>query len=117
MCIRDRFPTHPGDFGGTTSGSQHLIMADALYNWEGELDYNHRTKEARYDLWEIVDAGDEPGIAGINKLWGDGSVKWKGRNEYQKPNANPSLVDISSFTGRRVRGMLGGWGAAAVNYY
>ena len=92
-------------------------MADALYNWENFLDYNHRIKEAKHDMWEIVSVGDEPGIAGINKLWGDGSVKWKSRSEFQGPYANPSLVDISSFTGKRVRGMLSGWGARAVNYY
>jgi len=114
-----QFPTHPGDFGGTSSGSQHLIMADALYNYHNILDYNHRIKEAKHDIWEFINVGDEPGIAGINKLWGDGSVKWKGRNKFQGPNADPSLVDISNFTGRRVRGMLdtSSWGYKALNYY
>jgi prepilin-type N-terminal cleavage/methylation domain-containing protein len=111
------FPTHPGDFGKTSVGSQHILMTDALYNWSGYLDYNHRAKESKYDIWEMVNIGDEAGISGINKLWGDGSVKWKGRNEFQGPYANPSLVDITSYTGKRVRGQLSGWGTVAVNYY
>ena len=112
-----KFPTHPQDFGGVTMGSRHLLMADALYNWDGEVDYNHSIYGTRQELFEYVNMGDEPNIAGINKVYGDGHAVWKDRRAFQGRDANPSLVDISSFTGRRVMGQLSGWGFNAVNYY
>jgi hypothetical protein len=98
-------------------GSRHLLMADALYNWDGEVDYNHSIYGTRQELFEYVNMGDEPNIAGINKVYGDGHAVWKDRRDFQGRDANPSLVDISSFTGRRVMGQLSGWGFNAVNYY
>lgn len=112
-----KFPTHPRDFGETTPGSRHLLMADTIYNWSGELDFNHSVYGAKREIFEYVDFGDQPSIAGINKIYGDGHAEWKDRREFQGPEADPTLEDISSFTGRRVRGQLFGWGASAVNYY
>jgi len=112
-----QFPTNPEDFGEMMPGSRHLLMADALYNWAGELDYNHSVSGGKQEIFEYVALGDKPNIAGINKVYGDGHAEWKDRRKFQGPEADPTLEDISSFTGRRVRGQPSGWGASAVNYY
>ena len=118
LDLWQKFPTHPKDFGGTTPGSRHLLMADAIYYWIDEgLDYNHSVQGAKQELFEILVPGDEPNIAGINKIYGDGHAEWKDRRKFQGPDADPTLVDISDFTGRRVRGQLSGWGTGAANYY
>jgi len=95
-------------------------MADPLYHWAGGgegLDYNHSVYGARRELFEYLAPGDKASIAGINKIYGDGHAEWKDRRKFQGPEADPALEDISSFTGRRVRGQLSGWGASAANYY
>ena len=111
--------THPEDFGGKEPGSEHLLMTDIQYWYvsadEG-LDYNHSIN-AKKTQEERMTGGVQPGIAGINKLYGDGSASWKDRREYEGPDADPSLLDISSATGRRVRGGESGAAYNACNWY
>ena len=99
-----QYATHPEDFSGMTVGARDLIMADALYNWSGWLDYNHHESQTTAPIFEYCPPGTEPSIGGINKLYGDGSVSWKDRREYMKIDSNPNLLDITNQTGRRVMG-------------
>ena len=91
----DVYVTNPEDFGGKYPGSRHLLMTDALYRWVGEgLDYNHSFGKRKQE--EIMVAGVEPAVAGINKMYGDGSAIWKDRREFQGPDADSTLLDMSS---------------------
>lgn len=107
--------THPGDFGGKYPGSKHLLMTDSLYWWvsgtEG-LDYNHTIAGGKKTQEEMMVSGVEPGVAGINKMYGDGSVYWKDRREFQGPDADPTLFDISDGINPQVKSL-----GAAFNWY
>lgn len=52
-------------------------MSDKIWRWHvtGLIRYNHTLGTQYYVI------GTEPPIAGLNQLYGDGSVHWKGRNE------------------------------------
>ncbi len=102
--------TNPEDFGGNQPGSEHLLMADVLYRWIGEgLDYNHSITKKTQE--EMLISGVEPGLAGINKMYGDGSAIWKDRRDFRGPDANPTLLDISKGTNVQVRslGIANNW--------
>ena len=58
-------------------------------------------------------AGEEPGVAGINKLMGDGSAYWKDRRDFQRADSDPTLLDLPAHQGRRVSSI----GNQAVNWY
>lgn len=104
--------TNPEDFGGNDPGSRHLLMSDSLYAWQIWLDHNHSEDNKRGQI-ETTSPGVEPRVAGINKLMGDGSAHWKDRRDFQGPNADPTLLDIPTRTGRRVSSI----GNQAVNWY
>jgi hypothetical protein len=93
--------TNPEDFGGNEPGSRHLLMTDSLYAWQIWLDHNH-SEVAKRSQVETMIAGEEPDVAGINKLMGDGSAYWKDRREFQGPDADPILLDLPAHMGRRV---------------
>ena len=104
--------TNPEDFGGKQPGSRHLLMSDSLYAWISWLDHNHSTDSKRSQVETMID-GEEPSVAGINKLMGDGSAYWKDRREFQGRDADPILLDLPAHLGRRVSSI----GNAAVNWY
>jgi len=109
--------TNPQDFGRKSPSSRHLLMSDSIYNWSNwGVDYNHSVSGKRSQV-EWTQPGDEPGISGLNKLFGDGSAIWKDRRDFQRSVSNPILSDISSGTGRQVKGGTSGYAAAAHNYY
>ena len=107
--------TRPQDFGGKTPGSRHLLMTDALYWWvssEEGLDYNHSIGGGKRGQEEMMVAGQEPDVAGINKLFGDGSAIWKDRRQFRNPDADPTLLDISYGINPQVQSL-----GAAYNWY
>lgn len=86
--------TDPQDFGIKDLGSRHLLMSDVFWMWDPVIwIYNHGKAGAK-------DMSDVENIAGINKLFGDGSVTWKKDNDFDRRiytnpgNAEPSIDTV-----------------------
>jgi len=90
------FATNPDDFVANELKADKLLMADGIYNWMGILIYNHgvygpsdddsiKPPDANpgnpFGLTPYASDG-LPSISGINKLFGDGHVKWKDRQDF-----------------------------------
>ena len=72
--------TNPKDFGRGDVSSRHLLMSDSLFNWPGNIwIYNHGKYGAK-------DYSDPANFAGMNKLFGDGSARWKDNSDFDMAN-------------------------------
>lgn len=81
------FMSRPGDIAGRNLRSTNVIMADFILYWNGIVLFNHgeegpSTHDKGYHLWSTDGI---PKISGVNRLYGDGHVRWKDRNEFDLP--------------------------------
>ena len=88
------YATHPEDITGRELTSTKLLMADVISywgGWGGPCVYNHGETGFSWhgdesDYLQFCDYEGPPKITGTNKLFGDGSVTWKGRTKFDLPN-------------------------------
>ena len=78
--------TFPRELTGKELRSGKMLMCDSVYLWisDSTWQYNHGKNgpSAHWPDWDLPMQFGEPEITGINKLYGDGSVNWKDRNEF-----------------------------------
>jgi hypothetical protein len=68
--------TNPQDFGRKDLSSRHLLMSDVMWMWDPTIwVYNHGKAGAK-DYTRVKN------VAGINKLFGDGSARWKDDRQF-----------------------------------
>ncbi len=98
--------TNPEDLTGRTFEPDKLLMADVCYRWHvtGGWRYNHGERGAS-GLDTVDGNGTEwfevgtPSITGMNQLFGDGRVIWRG-----EPQFDPELMDMVPSPERHVGG-------------
>lgn len=86
--------------------SDRLLMGDVWYMWWGNNSwmYNHGTRSAAlyYQGHNAPKDKDEPEIAGLHQLYGDGRVEWISRKRFNTkdlPNASATVGKVESFPG------------------
>lgn len=79
--------SRPDDLTANELKSDRLLMTDRLFHWNGDSRYywNHGTG---FERREVGHVGLE-GFAGINRLFGDGRVEWKGRKLFDVSTTVP----------------------------
>jgi hypothetical protein len=89
-----------------------VFMADTLYRWwiDNSWTYNHSDQGASIHKIAGINHIGMPTFSGINRLMGDGSVGWKGREMF-----NPEAMNNGSATQAWIRG--GGSGIPDSSFY
>ena len=91
--------SQPDDLFGISARPSQVLMADTLYRWNntgssgsGRWDFNHANSgaTANHQIGPFV-TGNPP-FTGLNELFGDFHVSWKGRAEF----VNASGIDTTS---------------------
>jgi prepilin-type N-terminal cleavage/methylation domain-containing protein/prepilin-type processing-associated H-X9-DG protein len=98
--------TRPDDLTDDKLDATKLLMADELFYWWGtsSWSYNHGTSgpSSHYpDFPGRQDKNDQPALAGMNQLYGDGHVTWsttKGKNRNGLPSGNESFGKIMGYS-------------------
>jgi hypothetical protein len=91
---------------GAELRGDRLLMADVWYMWWGNDSwmYNHgiRSPSLYYVGYNGPKDSGEPKIAGLNQLYGDGSVHWISRKRFNTkdlPHASETVGKVESFPG------------------
>lgn len=83
------YASRPEDLIGKELLPGRLLMADQLYHWNGDDSYyyNHGRRP-----W--IGEKPIPRVAGLNELFGDGSVLWKNSKKFDLTKLTPNNRDI-----------------------
>lgn len=88
--------TRPQDLTGKTLASDRLLMSDLLSHWhvDDSWSYSHGKRPG------INSDTMPPGFAGLNELYGDGHVVWKGAKQFTPPvdPNNPAVGMVRAFS-------------------
>jgi len=106
------YTTLQRDITGAQLSGKKLLMADIISywgGWDGPCIYNHGEKGYSWDgsnsdYLHLCDYDGTPPITGINRLFGDGHVKWKDQFDQEnmclmyatEPQANPHVTGYDS---------------------
>ena len=97
--------SNPDDLTDDLLEATKLLVADELFYWWGSRawSYNHgsRGPSSHYpDFPGRQDTANQPELAGMNQLYGDGHVTWHSAKYLDKaglPSANPNFGKVRGY--------------------
>jgi prepilin-type N-terminal cleavage/methylation domain-containing protein len=83
------YASHPGDLTEKQLLANRLLTTDILFLWNGNSQYTYNHGK---NPWSSDPA--PPRFSGLNQLYGDGRVEWKGHRKFDIQNLHPSNANI-----------------------
>ena len=88
--------SRPDDLTAKQLDPHRLLMSDLLSQWHANLGWSY--SHGRFPGINL-DTANPPGFAGLNQLYGDGRVEWKGVHQFDLQQLNIFSASIGLVRG------------------